>query len=487
MLLMPNFTPSPIVKAMINIGATMDVPTGIWQTGIYGEKILNGGLGALTGVVGIGNNFKTTIMRYMELSALSRIYPQVKNIGLTTGGSTYDTEVNTHETRITDLTSRFDAFKDLNIFDEKIWVNTDSTVYSGNKWFQEFKEFIKEKKKGAKDITVNSPFMDRDGKLMQMLIPTFGDVDSLTEFRAENSDKLLDENELGESGLNTIFMKDGQVKTIMLQELPSLVGSSYHYLSMTGQLGKEIAMAQAGPMPAQPVKKLQWLKNGDKMKGVTDKFTFATSNCWHAYNAAPLINQATKAAEYPIAGVDPTSGDTDLMLVTLRMLRSKSGPTGYALEIIVSQSEGVLPELTEFHYIKNMDRWGISGTLQHYSLDLYPDVKIQRTTVRSKIDEDAKLRRALNITSEMLQMKTFHRNCDDVMCTPKELYDDLKAKGYDWDLLLQTRGWWTINNDKHPIPFLSTRDLLNMRAGTYHPYWLSEDKKSIKKEFIFKP
>ena len=482
MKLIPGFTPAPVVKAMLNIGALLDIPTGIWQTGIHGEKILNGGLGSITGIVGIGNNFKSTIMHYMMLSALNRVYPQFK-----TSGSTYDTEINVHESHIDSLAKRFDSFKDVDIFDEQIWTNTDTTVYSANKWFEVLKDFLKDKKKNEKDFTVDSPFVGRDGKLMPMIVPTFGEVDSLTEFKSDAETRMLEENELGDSGANTYHMRAGLIKTRFLMETPALVGGAYHYLAMTGQLGKDIPMAQAGPMPAQPIKKLQFLKNGDKIKGVTDKFTFATNNCWHAYNAAPLINQSTKAAEYPLQGVDPLSGDTDLMLVMLRQIRSKSGPTGYVIEMIVSQSEGVLPELTEFHFIKSADRWGINGTLQHYALDLYPDVKLQRTTVRSKIDEDPMLRRALNITAEMLQIKHFHRNCDDVICTPKELYDDLKSKGYDWSVLLNTRGWWTINNDKHPVPYLSTRDLLNMRAGTYHPYWLDEkDKRTIKKEYQFK-
>lgn len=280
-------------------------------------------------------------------------------------------------------------------------------------------------------------------------------------------------------------MRSGLIKSRFLMEVPPLISGAYHYLGLTAQLGKDIPMQSSGPMPAQPVKKLQFLKNGDKIKGTTDKFSFATNNCWHAYNAAPLINQSTKVAEYPVQGVDPMSGDTDLMVVDLRQLRSKSGPTGYVLEIIVSQSEGVLPSLTEFHFIKSHDRWGIEGTLQHYALDLYPECKLQRTTVRTKIDNDKKLRRALNITAEMLQMKYFHRNCDDVMCSPKELYTDLKAKGFDWDMLLEkTRGWWTINNEKSTELFLSTRDLLNMRAGKYFPYWLEEDKKTIKKQYL---
>ena len=64
------------------------------------------------------------------------------------------------------------------------------------------------------------------------------------------------------------------------------------------------------------------------------------------------------------------------------------------------------------------------------------------------------------------------RYLDDLLCTPLELYEDLKKLGYDWDQLLNTRGWWTVNNDKHPVPFLSTYDLLMMRKEKYKPYWL---------------
>lgn len=479
MLLVPKFDPAPIVKAMFNIGALMDVPTGLWLSGQHGEKILNGGLGALTGIVGIGNNFKSTMMHYMLLSAMDKIIPQAR-----TSASTYDTEINVHEDHINKLAQRFDSFKDKNIFDEQYWVNTDTTVYLANTWFEKLKEFLKEKEKNAKEITVPSPFIGRDGKLMNMLMPTFGEIDSFTEFKSESEAKMLDANELGDSGANTYHMRSGLIKARFLSEAPPILGRSYHYLAMTAQLGKDIPIASAGPMPAQPIKKLQYLKGGDKIKGATDKFTFATNNCWHAYNAAPLINQTTRAPEYPIKGVDQVTDDTDLVLVSLRQLRSKSGPTGYVLPIIVSQSEGVLPSLTEFHFIKTNDRWGLEGNLQHYNVCFLPEEKLQRTTVRSKIDQNPLLRRALNICAELLQIKMFHRSCDDIICTPSELYNDLKKMGYDWNILLRTRGWWTINNDAYPVPFLSTRDLLEMRQGKYYPYWLDEkDKTKINSKF----
>jgi uncharacterized protein YtpQ (UPF0354 family) len=64
-------------------------------------------------------------------------------------------------------------------------------------------------------------------------------------------------------------------------------------------MGKDLNIA-TGPIPQAPVKKLQHLKNGDKIKGVTDQFFFLMSNCWHAYNASPLLNQSTKGPEYPL-------------------------------------------------------------------------------------------------------------------------------------------------------------------------------------------
>jgi ribosomal protein L2 len=96
------------------------------------------------------------------------------------------------------------------------------------------------------------------------------------------------------------------------------------------------------------------------VKGVTNKFFFLMLNCWHAMGAAPLVNQGTGAAEYPRAGENDAKGDTDLNTVKLIQLRGKNGLTGYTVEIVVSQSEGVLPSLTEFHYLKKR-KFGFTG------------------------------------------------------------------------------------------------------------------------------
>ena len=470
-ILKQEFTQIPVVKIMINVGAGLDIPTGTYAEGRRGEHILNGGLAPLTGIVGRGNSFKSTFMHYMFLTAMARLTDQ-------STGSLFDTEVNVQEWHLEKLYNRIKEFNGENILETGRWIITDKTLYSGNEWYAKQKEFLNNKVKNAKKIEVDTPFWNRDRSgPFKMLVPTFTELDSFTEFETDDVIEMQNKNDLGESGGNTIHMRQGLAKMRFLMESTRLNAGSYNYLLMTAHIGKESTMQNAGPAGQVPITKLKYLKNGDSIKGTTDKFTFITHNCWHCYNATPLINQGTKGPEYPRDSSDNTTLDTDLNILSIRNLRSKSGASGMAQTIIVSQDEGILPSLTEFHNIKENGRYGISGNNTSYALDLYPEVTLMRTTVRGKIDTDPKLRRALNITSEMFQMDTLWRgDISDIMCTPKELYDGLKALGYDWENeLLYSRGWWTLD-EKGKLPFLSTMDLLRMRKGLYFPYWMNDDK-----------
>lgn len=478
-----NLTAAPNVKVLINIGALMDVPTGFYVRGKYNEMILLGGLGSLTGMTGIGNSFKSTIMHYMMLSAAARIYSTTGQCVM----DTYDTEMNIHEERLRSLTYSFEVFKDADILNNGTWTITDKTVYLGDKWFELKKEFMRKKVEGAAKILYETPFLDRDRKSnLKVIVPTFTEVDSFSEFETSDVSKILEENELGEAGGNTVYMRQGLAKNRFMMEMPALAGASNNFTLLSAQLGKEINMA-SGPYAPPPTKKLQHMNVGDKIKGVSDKFFFLTNNFWQTKAVSKLINQGTKGPEYPRDSEDVGNADCDLNLVSVILLRGKSGPSGIVIELVVSQTEGVLPSLTEFHYIKENDRFGISGTLQNYALDIYPDCRLSRTAVRGKIDNDVKLVRALNITAEWCQMKQHHRELN--IPDPKTVYEGIKANGYDWDMILESsRGWWTVNNDSHPLKFLSALDIIRMakpkdHPDHYHPYWMDGDCRTIKKEF----
>jgi len=263
----------------------------------------------------------------------------------------------------------------------------------------------------------------------------------------------------------------------MLMQLPTMTGQTGIHVIFTAHIGDDLALDPYAP----PAKKLTFLKNKVKLKQVPEKFTFLMNNLYHVTSAQVLLNDTTKTPQYPRDGEDNLKGDTDLQIITVQNMRAKAGPTGMPFELIVSQSEGIMVGLSEFNYIKSFDRYGLGGNDRNYFLELYPEVSLSRTTIRGKIDGDLLLQRALEITSEMCQMKNLWHNLEEgILCTPAELYADLKAKGYDWDILLgHTRGYWVFNDDPNPLQFLSTMDLLECRAGNYHPYWYDDYLKKL--------
>lgn len=485
MLQKPSITAAPAVRVMINVGATMDIPTGWYVKGKYGENLLLGGLATVDSITGKGNNYKSTILHYRTLSAASRMC----NGGNGTSITTYDTESNMHEDRLAMFSSRFDAFRGKDIFLDQTWIITDKTVCYANKWFDQLKDYLLYKRKNSKDIMVETPFLDRNHKdLIKIQMPTFSQVDSLSQVETDDTASITARTELGESDANHIYLRQGLAKKRLLDEYITEGPAATHYLLMTAHFGKDKAIGGGGGFNAPPPKTLNSLKPGEKPKGVPDNFFYLTHSLWLADGSTKLIHRDSKGPEYPKEGHDSEDGGVDLFSVPLTMLRCKSGPSEYTLRIVVSQTEGVLPSLTEFHALKENDRFGMDGTQQHYALDIYPSVKLSRTTVRTKIDSDPKLQRALNITCELMQIGQFYRNIRATLPTAKQLYDKITELGYDWDLILsKTRGWWTINNTNHPLYFLSTMDLVEMYHGNYHPYWLAEDKKTIKPEFEYKP
>ena len=471
MSLKQNFDRSDPVRPLINVGARLDILSGTVITGRYGESIIMGGLPASTGVVGLGNQFKTKLLRYLLLSALSKFY----KYGST--ASSYDTETNIHEEHQYHLSQQFEEFKDKNIIIEGTWVITDKTIYSGDQYFDITKEYLLDKKKNRKEYLKDTPFLNRDGKsYMQMMIPTFRDIDSFTEFNTQDVLKMQDENSLGESGANTVNMREGLQKNRFLREITPLADGTKDYVLMTAHLGTEFNLDPRSPVP----RKLAHLKGGLKIKGAPEKFTFLTTICWQNTNATPLINQGTKTPEYPKDSYDDLSNDTDLNEVTVKLLRNKSGPSGMTTQLIISQKDGVLEDLTNFHYIKTRKRYGLPGNDRNYACALLPDVNLSRTTVRKKLKENKTLCRAIELCADLCQVEEFWPQYNNIICTPEELYKDIKDLGYDWNILLNTRGYWTFENDKQEIPFLSIIDLLKMRAKQYVPYWYKNLPDAVK-------
>jgi hypothetical protein len=468
-----NFKKAPALRPFLNLGCLFDIPTGSYLKGAHGEHILNGGLAYLTGIGGRGNTYKSTLAHFMVLRAMDRYHRSEAII--------YDTEISLTVQRLHQLARNLPTIGGVDLEDADRLMLTDKTTMIGNKWFNEYREVLKERQTNKEKLFLTTPFIDKNGENIKAFIPFLAEIDSLSQMDIESVETMFDKNEVGGSGLNMEAMRGAAAKSQMLTQLPGLTGTGGGYLLMTAHIGDEHQLDPYAP----PQKKLAFLKGKVKFKRVPENFTFLMNNCWFCHNASVLLNGKNKTPEFPRNKEDDLQGDTDLMLVTLQNLRGKSGPTGLPWDIVVSQRDGVHVGLTEFYFLKEHGRYGLGGHDKSYYLELLPDVALQRTTVRGKIDSNPKLQRALEITSELCQIQTlWHDLPSDYLCKPKDLYEGLKAKGYNWDILLgQTRGYWMFKEDETPETpyFLSTLDLLRMNSekDPYIPWWY---EKAVNKE-----
>ena len=458
---------APIIRPQFNVGGLLDIPTGKYVTGRHGESILNSGLAQINSVVGPQNSFKTALLMYVFFTVFSRY--RLEQLGV------YDTEVSLSYGRLEDITRQFPRLDALDFTDEsifnKIALTTGAEIF-GDEWLEVVKAGADARKKITAKIAKETPFPGMGGDLIKIPKPIPMMIDSLTQFKVKSvEEKIVNKNAVGESGANTQFMREAAAKAQMITQLPSLTAGGSILIGMVAHVGKKIVMDQYAPQDAR----LSHSKRGGTVKGVTEKFEFINNNLFEIFQAKPLMNSSSdKTAKYPMDSSDRQEGTVDLMILQMVNTRNKNGPSGFNFELIVSQTQGFQPSLTEFHYIKDrLNNYGVTGSNTSYVLDICPDVSLSRTTVRKKISESPDLVRALEITSQMGQMQRLWKQDEKYICTPKELYDDLKAKGYDWSVLLNTRGWWCFEEDAPlELNFLSTLDLLKMRTGEYHPYWM---------------
>lgn len=466
----------PRLRPQLQVGCLFDVPGGHWRPGKEGHYYLNSGLSLLNSIAGPGNSFKTAIMLWLNLSAAER-YASYDILA-------YDSENSLSYDRINNAAMRFPKLSQIDFNDEDQndrFVITSGSEMLGDEYFDSIREMAKEKRgKELKLPLLTMPILDKEGKPFKTLPITGVIIDSLSNFEITSiNDKMVGVNSIGDSKNNMMFMKGGVAKKQMLTQLPGIAAKSGLTFNMVAHVGDEFELDQYAPKKH----KLTHSKRGSKITGTTKGFEFLNNFLYEIFNVSPLNNSKKgTGVQYPLGDLDKDEDACDLLLATLKITRNKHGPSGIMLQLILSQREGLLPELSQFHYLKTND-YGIHGNAQNYALDMRPDVKLSRTTVREKIDNDPLLCRAISISSDILQHMELGNLPPDLypyLCTPKELYEDLKAKGYDWDVLLNTRGYWLFEEDltDDDLPPLTTMDLLRMRAGDFHPPWLEKPKQS---------
>lgn len=459
-----NLPRAPSIVPQFNVGCLLDIPTGRYHKGKDGESILNAGIGYVNSIAGPPNAYKSELVNYLYFTVLARYAGS--------SGIVYDTENSITYERLNRSARNHKGFENIDFADPEysnVLAICRSGDILGDVLFEEIKKIGDDRVKNSKRHIKETPFISPDSKNVSGLAPFLVEIDSLTEFKVSSvQGSIVDKNSVGDSGANTLFMKEGAAKTQLITQLPNLAVRAGACFFLVAHIGQKIEIDKYAPQGP----KLTHSKNGASTKGVPEKFKFINNILLEIRRAYIVVNSSSdKSSKYPKTDADRNI-NSDLMAIEFSITRNKSGASGYILTILVSQSEGILPTLTEFHSIKE-NNYGISGSNTAYVLDLRPTVSLSRTTVRGKLDDDPLLARACQITSELQQIQTMWRNLGEhCYITPKELYEKIEKLGYDWDILLDTRSYWIYEEDKAKHkPFLSTMDLLNMAAESYKPKW----------------
>lgn len=453
---------------LLNVGAGFDIPTGTLAVGAKGETLVNGGLPQLVGVLGSGNSFKTVILNYLLQSPQDRLRSSMK-----TFLEIHDTEMTMNQSRIGGLAEHLYHIKDAIRNNPEDFFNISSSKeYSANVWFGEFKKSLAEINKSRLRKKITTPFLDRNGKPMIMHDYYSVMLDSLTMFFTDEELKILEKTDLGDAKGNMFNMRHGLIVAKFLIEFNRLVHKEGIYSGFSLHMGNESGV-QSGPPGMMPPKKMQHMKMGTKAKGGSDNVYYLPMHVWESRKSTALKNSDGTAPMFPIFREDDGHGDpSELNLVKLFMIRSKTCLAGFSLDVMVSQNEGVLPSMTEFYTVKK-EKFGFEGSDRSYALNIMPGVKLSRTTVRETLDNDPKLRRAMQINCDLYQIAKYHPAIrkERLVMSPIDLYSTIKKK-VGWDNILNTRNYWVPNQYDHEIPFLSIVDLLRLAKDQYKPYWM---------------
>lgn len=457
---------------MPNTGTILDVSAGNWVRGHKGQMILNGGLAPFSCIAALPNMFKSTIAAGYGGAMLRAFRDSVMHV--------HDTETTIVQERVERIVRLsmglplpgFPVPESL-IARDRIFF-TSSVDYNGTELFNVLKDYAK--KRLTSEQRVPFEMMDTTtGKPYEYFIPMLEFWDSLSGLKAENAVEMLDEGDVGTSELNMLAMRVNSGKSQIVDQAPDLTAKHGIMLMCTAHVGQQYQLDPRKPN----VKTLNHLKGDVKLKRVPENLSFQTGNCYLIGNYSQMTLDKG-IAEFPYEPGDDTK-QADLIELKLTNMRGKFGPSGIPLPIIVSQKEGWLPYMSNFIYLlREAGRYGLGTNVQNYSMALLPELSLSRTKVRKRLRESFAAQRAAQILMEMHWTFVYRTDLDDDLhCEPEALYSELKAMGYDWELLLNTRYWHTTIAEGESMPFLSTMDLLRMRIGKYHPYWYPKTRKEM--------
>lgn len=373
-----------VKQVRFNTGTWFDMVSGIFEHGYADGLYLNGGLGTCTtGLHGGGNTNKSTIfdtviagtMRYYGLDCICQ-----------------DTEYSKVKERMMRF-AQGARYGNANL-DDQLTLISDPNC--GIEWTNDaINKICEVQEANRKDRMITTPFMDTKGKLVTLLKPSILYIDSWSELTTVAIINFLRDKGLSEDKFRTLYMENGNRKTLLLTYLNQMAKKHGIIVCATARTGRNQSMDH---MP--PPKELAHQKQKDKIKDVGSKFTTLVHVLMQV-QTCKVLQDSTQKAEYPLGD----TGSLDLYRVEINSSRNKSNLSGPLIPMIVSQEWGLLPEVSYFDFLRLYATNSIGTGRPYYSCPFLPDVKFTRKSIRSDLMENYQLCRALELAAQYLYVQ----------------------------------------------------------------------------------
>ena len=440
---------SAIDKPIYNTDSLLDCATGSWVKDSNGQWIIVGGIDLTFAVIGKPNTFKSMVSNGLMIQ-MSQLYAtkEYEPYALV-----YDTENSIKVARAVKLLSGFPAFTSDPIKNKTYHlINKATTV--GEEYWKLLMDY-------RKAILKTKPIKHQHFKNVSEypIASTF--IDSFSELEFSSTvDAVLNQTK-DDSSLNTNYMRDGLIKSRIVKQFSSIAYETNMRFILTVHIGKKSTMGES--RFSKPTPELKFLKEDEALKGVTGKFSFLIFTMITTSNST-ILKDPDRLPYYPIDENDTI--ETDLNLINLKTIRSKSGPSGVVVPMVCSQSRGLDIPLSNFIFLHKVNKGlGMSGSAQRFHLDLYPEVSLGRKQIASALKEDVKLRNAVLLTARLKQVATYTSEFAKIIIPTKEIYTKMNELGYDWDKILRARQYWVVNDSDYKQPYISIVDILEICAG----------------------
>ena len=422
-----------------NTDTMYDAFTGYYQQGVDGEFYLNGGLRPHFNMIGGPNgSYKSALMN----SFIQRAICIYKN----SDGIIIDSEQALSQDIDRALRMAGELFK-MSLKDDVAWKNGVALQLNGTLKFIE--EVLMNKRAKEKDMIVETPFFDPfTGQPFRYWIPTFIFLDSLTQLMSERESSVIeDAGGVVGDGANTSYMVDANDKTRFVRALLAKCVKYGVVMCISAHYKKGLNMnGQYNPTPKQtPYAKQDW-----KLNGVGGNMIFVANN--YVTVTAKKLEDPNKEAFYDMEDAGPT---TDISEVVALLERCKTAAAGTTFPFIVSQSSGLLNAVSNYHYLREKNYYGLVGNKQRHSAFLYPSQTFTRNTLRQIAESSPEVRRALQIAATICFIKNnwnLTKVPYDFSIEPQALFDSLTSDKNKEMLsdVLASRSYWTYEKDDRP-------------------------------------